>query len=159
MTNSTRPGMPFANASVATFIDRQIDTLKGVKTQRQIAAEIGYDKPNMISMFKRGEVRVPLEKIPALAKAIEADPSHLFRLALEQYWPEMKQTIVDIFGRLATANEEELLLKPWREFSRHMDPALESPIRDALTRALREAASGERRVETAEDCEVASTMK
>ena len=38
-------------------------------------------------MFKRGEVKVPLNKIPLLAKAINADPAHLFRLALEQYWP------------------------------------------------------------------------
>src|SRR5438270_13100393 len=84
--------------------------LKGVKTQREIAVEIGYDKPNMISMFKRGEMKVPLEKIPALAKAVEADPAHLFRLALEQYWPSLGETIQTIFGRLASANEEQILL-------------------------------------------------
>jgi hypothetical protein len=63
-------------------------------------------------MFKHGEVKVPLDKIPALAKAIEADPGHLFRLALEQYWPELAATVAEIFGRVVTANEEEILIKP-----------------------------------------------
>jgi hypothetical protein len=65
-----KPGMPFADSAVAKYIDKKIDELKGVKTQREIAAEIDYDKPNMISMFKRGEARVPLDKIPLLAKAL-----------------------------------------------------------------------------------------
>ena len=93
MIDEPKPGMPFANSAIAKYLDRHIDTLKGVKTQREIAAEIGYEKPNMISMFKRGEVRVPLDKIPLLAKAIDADPAHLFRLALEQYWPGLGETI------------------------------------------------------------------
>ena len=108
MTGETRPGMPFAGSTIARYLDKQIDTLKGVKTQREIAFEIGYEKPNMISMFKRGEVKVPLDKIPALAKAVNADPGHLFRLALEQYWPTLGETIQRIFGRTVTANEEEI---------------------------------------------------
>ena len=68
---------------IARFLDRQIDTLKGVKTQREIVGEMGYEKPNIISMFKSGQVRVPLDKIPALARAIEIDTADLFRLAVE----------------------------------------------------------------------------
>ena len=74
-----KPGMPFADSAIAKYIDKKIDELKGVKTQREIAAEIDYDKPNMISMFKRGEARVPLDKIPLLAKALGVDPAHMFR--------------------------------------------------------------------------------
>lgn len=73
-------------------------------------------------MFKRGEVRVPLDKIPALAKAINADPAHLFRLALEQYWPGMIETIDAIFGQVATANEQQILLKKWREATDNTGP-------------------------------------
>ena len=49
MIEAPRPGMPFANSTIAMFIDKKIDEMKGVKTQREIASEIGYDKPNMIS--------------------------------------------------------------------------------------------------------------
>jgi hypothetical protein len=136
MTEATKPGMPFANTSIAKFLDHQIDTLKGVKTQREIAVEIGYDKPNMISMFKRGEVKVPLDKIPLLAKAVQADPAHLFRLALEQYWPDMGQTIDIIFGRVATANEEQILLKKWREATDNGDPSATPTIERAVDRMI-----------------------
>ena len=136
MKKETKPGMPFANASIARFLDRQIHKLKGVKTQREIAAEIGYDTPNLISMFKRGEMKVPLEKIPALAKAVEADPGHLFRLALEQYWPDWVETIDAIFGRVATANEEEILLSKWRAATDNADPAATPMIERVVDRMI-----------------------
>jgi len=55
--SEVKAGMPFAGTMVAKYLDKQIDALKGVKTQREIALEAGYDKPNIISMFKRGEAK------------------------------------------------------------------------------------------------------
>jgi transcriptional regulator with XRE-family HTH domain len=136
MAVTAKPGMPFASPSIVKYLDKQIDALKGVKTQREIAAEIGYGQPNMISMFKRGEVKVPLDKIPALAKAIGADPGHLFRPALEQYWPGLGATVVEIFGRVVTANEEEILIKPWREATRDTDPAPNDRIKEGVERGI-----------------------
>lgn len=144
MTKKPRPGMPFADSAIAKYIDHQIDGLKGVKTQREIAAEIGYEKANMISMFKRGEVKVPLDKIPALAKALHADPGHLFRLALEQYWPQLGATIEAIFGRTVTANEEAILVKPWREATGNLDPAPTPRTGEAVKRMLDQVRSGGR---------------
>jgi transcriptional regulator with XRE-family HTH domain len=140
MNTSQRPGMPFASSTVAKYLDHQIEALKGLKTQRQIAAEIGYEKPNMISMFKRGEVKVPLDKVPALAKALHVDPAHLFRLALEQYWPDLGDTITEIFGRTVTKNEFELLIKPWREATDNVDPAPNDRMRTAIETMLCEQA-------------------
>ncbi len=137
-TDNIRPGMPFASSAVAVYLDKQIDALKGVKTQREIASEIGYEKPNMISMFKRGEVKVPLDKIPLLAKALHVDPGHLFRLALEQYWLGLGATIAEIFGRVVTANEEEILIKPWREATKDRDPKINTRIKKAVDRMLTE---------------------
>ncbi len=143
-TEPTKPGMPFANSAIAKFLDAQIDHLKGVKTQREIAVEIGYDKPNMISMFKRGEAKVPLEKIPLLAKALGVDAGHLFRLALEQYWHGEGKLILDIFGRIATENEEIVLLKKWRVASRDMDPASSARIEAAVDTMLEDLFGKER---------------
>jgi transcriptional regulator with XRE-family HTH domain len=114
--------MPFADTAIARYLCKKIDEKRGVKTQREIAAEIGYDKPNLISMFKRGETKVPLEKIPALAKALGADPGHLFRLALAQYWPGAEAVIERIFGCIATRNEERILLRKWRAATDGLDP-------------------------------------
>lgn len=135
-----RAGFPFEGTVIAQYLDRQIDALKGVKTQREIALEAGYERPNIVSMFKRGEVKVPLDRVPALAKALHVDPAHLFRLALEQYWPGLSGTIEGIFGHTVTENEFELLIKPWRELSDNADPSpndrRRSDLREGMEKAL-----------------------
>ncbi len=138
MRELQKSGMPFAGSAIARYLDKQIEALRGVKTQRQIAIEIGYDKPNMISMFKRGEARVPLDKIPLLAKALHVDPTHLFRLALEQYWPNMGDMIAKMFGRIATENEEAILLSRWRTATNNMDPPLDPALGAAVDRMISE---------------------
>src|SRR5271168_1559889 len=131
-----KPGMPFADSAIAKYIDKKIDELKGVKTQREIAQEAGYEMANIISMFKRGESRVPLDKIPLLSKALGVDPAHMFRLALEQYWPDRGDIIAKLFGRLASENEEEIFLKPWRTATRNADPEMTVKIQAAITKMI-----------------------
>ncbi len=88
-----------------------INTQKRVnrKTQIDIAIEVGYDKPNMITMWKNGTATMPLEKIPAAAKALELDPAFLTRLAMAQYWPNAAAVISQVFGTVLTANERALI--------------------------------------------------
>jgi len=49
-------------------------------------------------MFKRGEAKVPLDKVPILARALNVDPALLFCLAVEQYWPGGAEAVARIFG-------------------------------------------------------------
>ena len=62
-SSTTPPRIPYAfeDSSIAVFLTDRIDAVQK-KNQREIACEIGYDKPNMISMFKSGATKVPLEK-------------------------------------------------------------------------------------------------
>src|SRR5271155_4065677 len=136
MPTELKPGRPFAGSLIANYLEKQIEALKGVKSQREIAGEIGYESPNLISMFKRGEARVPLDKIPLLAKALFVDPAHMFRLALEQYWPDRGDIIAKLFGRLASENEEEIFLKPWRTATRNADPETSVKIEVAVTKMI-----------------------
>tara|TARA_R110002110_G_scaffold376568_2_gene586697 strand:+ start:205477 stop:205764 length:288 start_codon:yes stop_codon:yes gene_type:complete len=64
------------------------------KTQREICEDIGYPHPNIITMFKNGETKVPLNKVPALAQALEIKPDKLMRLALQEYYPDAYQAIL-----------------------------------------------------------------
>jgi len=133
-----KPGMPYASTHMANYLTQQIDALAGHKTQREIAHEIGYDKPNMISMFKRGETKVPFDKIPPLAKALHVDVAHLFRLAMEQQWPGMKTTVDEVFKNIASDNEAEIMLKKWRERSHERDPSPTGNIAVAFDKFLDE---------------------
>ena len=140
MPTESKPGRPFAGSLIANYLEKQIEALKGVKSQREIAGEIGYESPNLISMFKRGEARVPLDKIPLLAKALYVDPGHLFRLALQQYWPGKGDVIAAIFGNLATENEKAILLTKWRSATGNMDPPSDARIEGAVDRMIEEVA-------------------
>ena len=132
-----RPGHPHENSALARFITQRIDELRGVKTQREIAAEAGFKRPNIISMFKTGETQLPLERIPAFARALEADPAHIFRLAMQDYWPELRAVIDVIFGRgMATTNETTILLTPWRLATADADPAPNAQIKAAVAEMI-----------------------
>ena len=79
------------------------------KNQREIAEEIGFPKPNIISMMKKGDTKIPIERIPALAKACLVDPIHLLKLAMEEYHPEIWDVLVKAFGEPLTSNEEDMV--------------------------------------------------
>ena len=65
MKSTGRAGMPYADTPLAQYIAKQIDIQVSLgKNQRLIAKEIGYGKPNMISMFKRGEAKDSLRQDP-----------------------------------------------------------------------------------------------
>ncbi|SDK82986.1 helix-turn-helix domain-containing protein [Aliiruegeria lutimaris] len=66
-------------------------------TQREIAQRAGFAKPNVLSMMKSGETKVPIERIPALAEACDADPVDFARIALLEYYPEIWGTLNLVF--------------------------------------------------------------
>jgi transcriptional regulator with XRE-family HTH domain len=72
--------------TVADYFEMAI-RLSG-KSQREIAKAAGYSKPNIISMMKTGQTKIPVEKIPALAAAMGIETAPFLRLALQEYMPE-----------------------------------------------------------------------
>src|SRR5947199_7674308 len=131
--STDRPGHPHANSAIARYLEKRIDELRGVKTQREIAAEAGFKRPNYLSMLKTGETQAPLAKIPALARALECDPAHLFRLAMMDQWPELRATIDAVFGRqMSSANEAAIFLDKWRAATANADPAPNAQIEAAV---------------------------
>jgi transcriptional regulator with XRE-family HTH domain len=135
--NTSRGAVAPGDLKIHDFISKQIDVVKAAsgKTQREIAAEVGYEKPNMIAMMRAGDVKVPLDKVPALAKALHVDPAFLLRLAMNQYWPEMADAIAQIFGTICTANEVEIL-EHIRKVSKNTDPALNRDLAAKLRAAF-----------------------
>jgi hypothetical protein len=106
---------------VAEFLTFHIDISD--KAQKDIASEIGYDKPNVLTMIKQGKTKLPLTKIGPIAKAIDADPAYLLRLALTEYVPETWSAIEGLLpGELLTANERKLI-EEFRKLSNDTDPA------------------------------------
>ena len=61
--------------TVAQYLNTKIN--ESGKTQKEIATEIGYDSPNVITMFKQGLTKLPMNTIGPIARALEVDPVYL----------------------------------------------------------------------------------
>lgn len=96
------------HTTVADFIADRL--AESDKTQREIAEECGFEKPNIITMFKTGVTKLPLNRIGPLAKALDADPAHLLRLVMSEYMPDTWDAIENVMqSTVLTANELELV--------------------------------------------------
>lgn len=110
------------------FISKQIEVCG--KSQRELALELGYKNPNIITMFKQARTKVPLDKIGIFAQALGVDKVNLLRIAMLEYYPEMWKVIESIMGKAVTDNEYEIV-QTIRE-------NLEDPSSDPHMRSQRE---------------------
>lgn len=100
----TEPGEVFKSAEV---LRNAIDN--GVKKQIEIATELGYKKPNFISMMKTGVVKIPLDVAPSIAKAVGLDPIYFTNLVLADHHPELHAVLNENLTALNSKNENMLL--------------------------------------------------
>lgn len=123
---------PFKNSRAAVFLTERLRDLKHRKTQKEVAREVGFLNANMLSLLKSGANKVPLDRVPALAKALEADPAYLMRLSLEQsVGVTAANAIVEVFGTPVSENERGWL-EEIRDASDHSDPRLTTRSRVVL---------------------------
>lgn len=96
-------------------------------SQIDIAQELGFDQPNIISMFKSGKTKLPLRVIPKLAAILKVDPKQMLRLGMLEYQPETLRAVESVFGGAITKNEQ-MILDEIRRLSQGTDPAMTSII-------------------------------
>lgn len=123
---------PYAETRLAKFVERRILELKPRKTQSAIAAEAGFLQHNMLTNIKTGASKLPLDRVAALAKALDSDPALLFMMAVDQLGGDTTEVAIRrIFGTLVTANEVDWL-EEIRAASGHTDPSLTAKARAAI---------------------------
>jgi hypothetical protein len=87
-------------------------------TQQEVALKLGYEHANIITMFKKGTTRVPLDKVAPLARALDLDPGELMREWFSTYYPDAVGAIEEHMGTLMSCAE-----KAWvRGLRRHLGP-------------------------------------
>ena len=126
------PNKPYADTRLIHFLEKRILELRPVKSQAEIASEAGFINVNMLAMIKSGATRLPLDRVPALAVALDVDPARLLMLALEQWMGSgPARAIEKVFSTVVTRNEigwlEEL-----RAASDNTDPVITTRARSAL---------------------------
>jgi transcriptional regulator with XRE-family HTH domain len=83
---------------VSTIVSAAIDRLAPRKTQKELAREMGFLKPGMLSMIKTGAARIPFTKLPNVAAALDIDPALLIRTHLCETWPEFEDGVHEVFA-------------------------------------------------------------
>lgn len=130
--------------TVAAYIEQQIALSD--KSQKDIAAAMGYDKPNVLTMIKQGKTKLPINKVGPLARALGIDPVHLLRLTMSEYMPETWDTIEDIVGQSLVSVGEKKLLDELRGALGGIGlDDLSAKSRERLTAVLKEIATDERK--------------
>lgn len=123
---------PLSKHPTAKLIADRVRALSYRNTQAEIASEAGFAKANMMTFLKNGRNKVPLDRVPSLAKALEVDPAYLMRLALDQaVGSTAAKAITEIFGTPTTENERGWLSE-LRDASDNSDPRLAARSRAAL---------------------------
>lgn len=123
---------PYENSPATRVIAERVRDLKHKKSQKDIAHEAGFVNANMLSLLKSGATKVPLDRVPALAKALEVDPALLMRLSLEQsVGMTAANAIIEVFGTPVSENERGWL-DEIRDASGNSDPRITARSRVAL---------------------------
>lgn len=105
--------------TVAEFLADRIAAID--KTQREIAEECGFDHPNIITMFKKGQAKLPINRISSLAKALEVDPVYLLRLVMLEYIPDTWEHVENIMQSTVLTANELALVRSFRDVTGESD--------------------------------------
>ena len=123
---------PYQDSRLAKFVETRVLELKFKKSQAEIAEDAGFVNANMISMIKQGASKLPIDRVPALATALDSDPAWLLRLALEQsHGGTAAAAIYEILNQPITKNEMAWITEI-RDASGDTDPRLTSRASAAI---------------------------
>ena len=78
--NMTNPDQNTATAKLAG----RIRDLSQRKTQAEVASEAGFPNANMMTFLKNGWNKVPIDRVPSLAKVLELDLGVLLHMKPDQ---------------------------------------------------------------------------
>jgi hypothetical protein len=90
------------------------------KSQAEISQEMGFDKPNVITMMKQGRINMPLSRIPSFCKATDSDATELLNAVLEENHPEILDVLGEVKG-IALSKSEAVFLKIRRDVKKEAE--------------------------------------
>ncbi|ABE43855.1 hypothetical protein [Polaromonas sp. JS666] len=68
------------------------------KSDAELSTALGFERSTILTMTKSGAIKFPLNKIPALAEALELDASDLLVTAMKESAPDLLELIEQVWG-------------------------------------------------------------
>lgn len=112
--------------TVAGYLTQQISI--SPKTQAEITSELGLEKANIITMFKQGKTKVPINRVPAMARALNVDQIYLLSLVMSEYMPDAWSAIQSVLKTALITEYESAILSVVREASGGMNLRPETAV-------------------------------
>jgi transcriptional regulator with XRE-family HTH domain len=113
----TGPGRPQTSVNTGTsyalaeWLNENLAKLSGM-TNAEIAAELGYERSNIVAMWKTGKTRVALHALKGIARLTNTPLEQLFPLWVEQYAREKgvkTQPYTEMLSRIVTPAEFKVI--------------------------------------------------
>lgn len=125
-------GKSGAGYRLSSWLNENMDNMTSM-TNEEIAEKLGYVRPNIISMWRTGRTRIPLDRLDGLAAILGVDVTFLLPLWLDQYASGNSYAkLVKVFSRLV--GEDELqLISVVREITKGRHFNLKSDAKKQLT--------------------------
>lgn len=121
---------------LSRFVQKRFNALPH-KSMRQVSANMGFTALNMVSMIASGESKLPLDRVPSMARELECDPAVLLRLALAQFMGGSSlEAVNEIMGTVVSKNEAEIV-EYIREITNESDPELDDALRGKLQKTFK----------------------
>ena len=86
-------------------------------THKQLCDALGFERELILTLILRGTMRLPLTKLPALAKFLDLDAMQLLRSALPDMAPGLLEVVEGIFNPLKLTTAEVNLIHHLRKLS------------------------------------------
>jgi transcriptional regulator with XRE-family HTH domain len=97
-------------SELATLISTRLQDISNRKSQGEVADEVGFNSKNVLSIIKRGSTKLSLDRVDAMAKALELDLRTLMLPALRQYFSEdVINALRETFAAEDTKTEREII--------------------------------------------------
>lgn len=90
-------------------------------TDQQLAISLGYEQGNVVALIKRGVLKLPLNKVEALAEVTTVDPGRVLELALMERDPALLELIRSIKTRSTLTPAEMRLVEHCRTLAGDRD--------------------------------------
>ena len=77
----------------------------------EVADEVGFTNSNMLSLIKSGKTKLALDRVQAMAKALELDVEIVLLPALRKYYSDdVIEMLREVFSSAQTQTERDLLV-------------------------------------------------
>ena len=110
--------MSINTISPATLI-AQLEVAQATQalTDQQLCDALGFERQIALALIKAGTMKMPLAKIPALARVLKLDAAELMRVALSESDPALSAAIEEVFDPMRLSATEVNLIKHLRKLS------------------------------------------